>query len=93
MRHDIPEEHYKCLYFALFESHMTYCITIFGHVSKNYVQKLFTVQKHCIRILFGDLDAYLNKFKTCARCRPIESQLLGAEFLTKEHTKQLIGCS
>ena len=89
MRNNIPKEHYKSLYFALFESHMTYCITIFGHVSKNYVQKLFTVQKHCIRILFGDLDAYLNKFKTCARCRPIESQLLGAEFFTKEHTKPL----
>ena len=89
MRHNIPEEHYKSLYFALFESHISYCITLFGHVSKNYVQKLFTVQKHCIRILFGDLDAYLNKLKTCARCRPIDNQVLGQEFFTKEHTKPL----
>ena len=89
MRHNIPKEHYKSLYFALFESHMTYCITIFGHVSKINVQKLFKVQKHCIRILFGDLDAYLDKLKTCARCRTFESQLLGKEFFTKEHTKPL----
>ena len=89
MRHNIPEEHYKSVYFALFESHMTYCITVFGHACKNYVQKLFTVQKHCIRILFGDLDAYLDKLKTCARCRPFDDQLLGKEFFTKEHTKPL----
>ena len=89
MRHNIPEEHYKSLYFALFESHLTYCITVFGHVHRTHTQKLFTIQKHCIRILFGDLDAYLDKFRTCARCRPLEKQTLGTEFFTREHTKPL----
>ena len=32
MRDNIPEEHNKPLYYALFESHMTYCITVFGTV-------------------------------------------------------------
>ena len=58
MRHNIHKEYYKSLYFALFESHMTYYITVFGHANKKCVQKLFKVQKHCIRILFGDLDEH-----------------------------------
>ena len=70
MRDNIPEEHYKPLYYALFESHMTYCITVFGTVSKTCSEKLFKIQKHCIRILFGDLEKYLGKFKTSARTRP-----------------------
>ena len=89
IHHNISEEHYKSLYLALFESHFSYCITLFGHFSKNYVQKLFTVKKHCIRILFGDLDAYLHKLKTCARCRSIDDQVLWQECFTKEHTKPL----
>ena len=89
MRDNIPEEHYKPLYYALFESHMTYCITVFGTVSKTCSEKLFKIQKHCIRILFGDLEKYLDKFKTSARTRPFETQRLGAEFFCKEHTKSL----
>ena len=86
---NIPEEHYKPLYYALFESHMTYCITVFGTVSKTCTEKLFKIQKHCIRILFGDIEKYLDKFRTSARTRPFEAQRLGAEFFCKEHTKPL----
>jgi hypothetical protein len=39
--------------------------------------------------MFGDREAYLDKFKTCARTRPIESQLLGTSFFTREHSKPL----
>ena len=39
--------------------------------------------------MFGDREAYLNKFKTCARTRELGSQNLGAKFFTKEHTKPL----
>ena len=31
IRHNIPPENYKSLYFALFESHLSYCITVFGN--------------------------------------------------------------
>ena len=39
--------------------------------------------------MFGDTEAYLDKFRTGARCRPFGSQVLGAEFFSKEHTKPL----
>ena len=40
MRDNIPREHYKPLYYALFESHVTYCITVLGTVSKTCSEKL-----------------------------------------------------
>ena len=86
---NIPEINYKCLYHTLFESHLSYCITAYGNVNTTHSGKLFTVQKHCMRILFGDKEAYIDKFKTCARTRPFETQKLGADFFTKEHTKPL----
>ena len=89
IRHNIPKENYKSLYFSLFESHMNYGITLFGGIGKTHLEKLFRVQKHCVRILFGDLDKYLDKFKTCARARPYGKQILGAEFFCREHTKPL----
>ena len=86
---NIPEVHYKSLYYALFESHLSYCITTFGHTCKTSSEKLFTIQKHCIRILFGDKEKYLDKFKTCVRSRPVEEQKLGSDFYRREHTKPL----
>ena len=68
---------------------MTYGITLFGGIGKTHLEKLFRVQKHCIRLLFGDLEKYLDKFKTCARTRPYGKQILGAEFFCKESTKPL----
>ena len=49
----------------------------------------FIVQKHCIRVLLGDHESYLAKFKTCARVRPRRSEKLGAELYSREHTKPL----
>jgi len=89
IRHSIPNENYKNIYYALFESHLTYGITVWGGVCKTKMEKIFLIQKHCIRILFGDLDAYLDKFCTCARVRPYGSQKLGATFHCSEHTKPL----
>ena len=40
-------------------------------------------------MLFGDREAYIDKFKTCARTRPIECQKLDSKFFKKEHTKPL----
>ena len=42
-----------------------------------------------LRILFGDTETYLNKFKTCVRCRKLDEQILGADFYEKEHSKPL----
>ena len=89
IRHNIPPENYKTHYFALFESHLSYCITVFGNANKQYTGKLFVIQKHCIRISFVDYKAYLSKFKTSARTRPIENQILDKNFYMKKHTKPL----
>ena len=86
---NIPSEHYKSLYYALFESHLSYCITVFGNANKNTTDRLFTTQKHCIRILFGDLEAFIDKHSTCCRTRPLENQRLDHKFYCKEHTKPL----
>ena len=45
MHDNIPEEHYKPLYYALFESHMIYCITVFRtvrHVLKSCLKSKST---------------------------------------------------
>ena len=45
---NIPQTHYKFLYYALFKSHLSYCITVFRNVCKTHSEKYFTIQKHCI---------------------------------------------
>ena len=64
-------------------------ITVLGGANKHLMEKIFRIQKHCIRILFGDLNKYSNKQKTCARTRPFGEQKLGSEFYCKEHSKPL----
>ena len=90
IRHSIPADLYLKLYNALFESHLTYGISVWGVALKDQSDdRLFIVQKHCIRILFGDLDAYLEKQSTCARTRPYGQQKLGSKYYQKEHTKPI----
>ncbi len=85
----VPNELHKTLYQTLFESHLTYGISVWGGVSKQKLAKLFNAQKHCLRILFGDKEAYLDKFKTSVRTRPVQEQILGHEFYELEHTKPI----
>ena len=85
----IPRENYKNIYHTLFKSHLSYCISVWGGANKSFMNKLFTVQKRCIRYLFGDYTAYKDKFCTSARTRPFGEQRLGCEFYCKENTKPL----
>ena len=89
IKDNIPVELYKDIYYTLFESHLTYGITVWGGVKNSKIEPLFKMQKKCIRILFGDKEAYLDKFKTCARTRELSQQHLGADFYRREHTKPL----
>ena len=89
IRDCVPSTMHKSIYHTLFESHLAYGITVWGGVSKNTLNPLITIQKKCIRILFGDKSSYLDKFKTCARTRPIDNQTLGTGFYIKEHTKPI----
>ena len=89
IKDNIPAELHKTLYHTLFESHLAYGLTVWGGVSDNKLLPLFRAQKKCIRILFGDREAYLEKYKTCARVRPYGEQKLGESFFIKEHSKPL----
>ena len=85
----IPKIMHKDLYHTLFESHLSYGISVWGGVSYNKLKPLFLTQKKCIRIIFGDSKAYFDKFRTCARTRIIGNQTLGPEFFEQEHTKPI----
>ena len=73
----------------LFESDLSYGITVWGGISISKLKSVSTAQKHCIRIMFGDNEAYLEKHRTAARTRDIDTQKLGPQFFEKEHTKPL----
>ena len=85
----IPNHLYKELYHTLFESYLTYGITVWGSMCDKKLDKLFVAQKKILRVLFGDREKYLDKFKTCVRARPVEEQKLQREFYIKEPSKPL----
>ena len=85
----INEENFKTLYYTLFESHLLYGISAWGGICHTRLEKVFRLPKKCIRVFFGDLDRYMEKFCTCARTRPYENQVLASEFYMKEHTKPI----
>ena len=89
IRDNVPIYLRKELYHTLYESHLTYCISVWGGVPLSKTSRIWTSQKHCLRILFGDKEAFLDKFCTCARARPRENQLFGENFYRREHTKPL----
>ena len=89
IRNQIPPELYKNLYHTLFESHLSYGISAWGGISNTSIEPLFITQKKCIRVMFGDRKAYLEKFNTCARARSYENRMLGREFYKKEASKPL----
>ena len=85
----LPKELHKTLYHTLFESHLSYGITVWGSAAKKHIDRIFKTQKHCLRVLFGDKEAYLEKFATCVRTREISEQKLGAEFYIRESSKPI----
>ena len=89
MKDNIPFTLHKDIYHSLFESHLTYGITVWGDVAESNLLPLFRAQKKCLRIVFGDKEAYLEKFNTCARRRTIGRQKLNSTFYAKEHSKPL----
>ena len=43
---------------------MKYCISIWGGIAQTHIEKLFRLQKRCLRILFGDKEK-LNEISYC----------------------------
>ena len=85
---NVPKKYHRELYFTLFESHIAYCISVWGGVATKTLAPLLTVQKSCIRKIFG-YEPFSEKLMTCARTRPFNKQVLGSLFYEKEHTKPL----
>ena len=57
------------------------------------MDKIFRIQKKCLRILFGNLEQFLDKFNTCARVRPFGAQVLSSQFYMREHTKPIFNAN
>ena len=89
IKDSLPTYLHKDLYHTLFESHLSYCISVWGGAAQCRTLPIWKAQKHCIRIMFGDKEAYLEKFRTCARARPFGLQALDKSFFEKEHSKPL----
>ncbi len=89
----IPKSLHKSLYHTLFESHLLYGITVWGGVAQTNLEPIFNLQKKCLRILFGDNEAFKEKFRTSARSRPKDEQTLGVEFFAREESKPLFSGS
>ena len=85
----IPKANHKSIYHTLFESHLAYCISVWGGASKQLINSLYVTQKRLVRLIFGNTEAFLNKFCTSARTRPLNEQILGHEFYRIECTKPL----
>ena len=86
----IPKSQYNSLYNSLFKSHLSYCISSWGGVSPNKLSKLFSIQKRCIRLLFGTKPTFdhVEYYQTCARVRTYQEHMSKKDYCL-EHTKSL----
>ena len=57
----VPGNALKTLYHSLFESQLTYGITVLGAQPYSTLYELFTLQKNCLRLLFGNIHARNQK--------------------------------
>jgi hypothetical protein len=89
IKRNIPKRLHNTLYHSLFESHLSYGISVWGMVSRTALEPLFSTQKKCLRMMFGDNDAYADKFRTCARARILGTQVLGPQFYKLEDVEPL----
>ena len=53
IRDNIPEYLRRDLYHTLYESHLTYCISVWGGVALSQTSSIWNSQKQCLRLLFG----------------------------------------
>ena len=86
----IPKSEYMKIYDALFKSHLSYCISSWGAIPASKLQGIFSIQKRCMRLLFGTEYSYDHSgyYETCARARTYDENVLKKNFCL-EHTKPL----
>ena len=86
----ILSSHYLKIYQSLFVSHLTYGISCWGGVYYSKLQKLFNIQKRCIRILFGESYSFDHPeyYATCCRTKTYQEHVALKNYAL-EHTKPL----
>ena len=86
----VPKGQYNNIYHSLFLSHLTYGISAWGGVPKYKLDKIFSIQKRCIRLLFGVQFSYDHSeyYETCARVRIYDKHCKTKDYCL-EHTKPL----
>ena len=86
----IPPSQYMKIYHSLFESHLTYGISCWGGSYKSKFQKIFCLQKRCIRILCGRTYSFDHHefYYSCARTKTYTEHMAQKDF-NLEHTKPL----
>ena len=75
IRKFIPKFQHKQLYHYIFLPHLIYGITSGGGACPCKLEKVFSLQKRCIRILFRNKVSFdhVEFYETCARARPLAS--------------------
>ena len=86
----IPKSEYMKIYNALSMSHLAYCISCWGGIPKYKLNKIFSILKRCIRLLFGKDWSYDHPeyYETCARTRTF-AEHMSPKVYALEHTKPL----
>ena len=86
----VPQSEYLKIYNELFKSHLSYCISSWGGIPRYRVESLFSIQKRCIRLLFGKKLScdHAGFYETCARARTYKQHMAKKDYLL-EHTKPL----
>ena len=59
----IPSDHHTCLCDTLFESYLSYGVSVWGGAKPSKLKPVFKAQKKAIRVIFGDREKYIDKFK------------------------------
>ena len=70
----IPSNHHTNLYHTLFESNFSYGVSVCRGAKPSKSKPVLKVQKKAIRVIFGDREKCIDKFKTCVRSRPFSEQ-------------------
>ena len=51
IRYYVDKNTLRCLYFAIFSSHMSYCCQIWGQIGNHHLNKILSLQRSALRIL------------------------------------------
>ena len=86
----VPKSEYMKIYDALFKSHLSYCISSWGSIPNYKLQSIFSIQKRCVRFLFGKEYSFdhAGYYETCARARTYEEHMSPKNYCL-EHTKPI----